>query len=51
MGSIEQQIEEQLARLQQEVGARRAEVLKHEVDDGQFAVEYARLVNPTSKLV
>ncbi|GAA2292923.1 hypothetical protein OKJ48_01915 [Streptomyces kunmingensis] len=51
MGSTEQQIEEQLARLQQRVGARHAEVLKHDVDDDRFAVEYARLVNVTNKLV
>ncbi|MFD3665784.1 hypothetical protein ACFWVF_35130 [Streptomyces sp. NPDC058659] len=51
MGSTEQQIEEQLAQLQQKVGARHAEVLKHDVDDDQFAVEYARLVNSTSRLV
>ncbi|MFC5156388.1 hypothetical protein [Streptomyces amakusaensis] len=51
MGSTEQQIEEQLAQLQQKVGACRAEVLKHDVDDDRFAVEYARLVNSISKLV
>ncbi|MFE8925796.1 hypothetical protein [Streptomyces rochei] len=50
MGSTEQKIEEQLAQLQQKVGARHAEVLKHSNDD-QFTVEYARLVNVTSKLV
>ncbi|WP_327372360.1 hypothetical protein [Streptomyces sp. NBC_01217] len=51
MGSTEQQIEEQLAQLQQKVGAHHAEVLKHDFDDDQFAVEYARLVNVTSRLV
>ncbi|MFE9291951.1 hypothetical protein [Streptomyces olivaceus] len=51
MGSTEQQIEEQLAQLQQQVGARRAEVLQHDVDDDRFAVEYARLVNSSSELV
>lgn len=51
MGNTEQQVEEQLAQLQQKVGARRAEVLKHDIDDDQFVVEYARLVNVTSKLV
>ncbi|WP_101257291.1 MULTISPECIES: hypothetical protein [Streptomyces] len=50
MDSTEQQIEEQFAQLQQKVGARHAEVLKH-ADSDQFAVEYARLVNSTSKLV
>ncbi|WP_215453397.1 hypothetical protein [Streptomyces sp. ATCC 21386] len=50
MGSTEQEIEEQFAQLQQKVGARHAEVLKHS-DGDQFAVEYARLVNVTSKLV
>ncbi|MFL4910628.1 hypothetical protein ACJ6WF_47945 [Streptomyces sp. MMS24-I2-30] len=50
MGSTEQQVEEQLAQLQQKVGARHAEVLKHS-DGDQFAVEYARLVNITSELV
>lgn len=51
MSSTEQKIEEQFAQLQQKVGARHAEVLKHDVDDGRFAVEYARLVNVTSKLL
>ncbi|MEU7648085.1 hypothetical protein [Streptomyces huasconensis] len=51
MGSAEQQIEEQLAQLQQRVGARPAEVLKHEAQDDQFEVEYARLANVTGKLV
>jgi hypothetical protein len=50
VGSTEQQIEEQLAQLQQKVGARHAEVLKHS-DGDQFAVEYARLVNVTGRLV
>ncbi|WP_326584635.1 hypothetical protein OG889_40345 [Streptomyces sp. NBC_00481] len=50
MGSTEQKIEEQFAQLQQKVGARHAEVLKHS-DGDQFPVEYARLVNVTSKLV
>ncbi|MFD9601833.1 hypothetical protein [Streptomyces sp. NPDC059970] len=50
MSSTEQNIEEQFAQLQQKVGARHAEVLKHS-DGDQFAVEYARLVNVTSKLV
>ncbi|MFI9630818.1 hypothetical protein [Streptomyces sp. NPDC052042] len=51
MDSTERQIEGQLAQLQQRVGARHAEVLKYDVDDDQFAVEYARLVNVTSELV
>ncbi|MEU7599390.1 hypothetical protein AB0B79_41455 [Streptomyces sp. NPDC039022] len=51
MGSTEQQIEEQLAQLQYRVGARRAQVLQYGVDDDQFAVEYARLVDVTGELV
>ncbi|MEU4206185.1 hypothetical protein AB0F64_40675 [Streptomyces sp. NPDC026294] len=51
MGSTEQQIEAQWAQLQHRVGARRAEVLKYDVDDDQFAVEYARLVDVTDELV
>ncbi|MCP3770135.1 MULTISPECIES: hypothetical protein [Streptomyces] len=43
MGSTEQKIEEQFAQLQQKVGARHAEMLKHS-DGDRFAVEYARLV-------
>ncbi|MCX5401999.1 hypothetical protein [Streptomyces sp. NBC_00102] len=51
MGSTEQNIEEQFAQLQQKVGARHAEVLNHDADDDQFAVEYARLMNISSRLV
>ncbi|MET9513140.1 hypothetical protein ABZX62_32640 [Streptomyces flavidovirens] len=50
MVSAEQKIEEQFAQFQQKAGACHAEVLKHS-DGDQFAVEYARLVNVTSKLV
>ncbi|MEV4443507.1 hypothetical protein AB0K09_31855 [Streptomyces sp. NPDC049577] len=51
MSSTEQEIEEQFAQLQQRVGARRAEVLKHTADDEQFAAEYALLVYATGDLV
>ncbi|MGC5041039.1 hypothetical protein ACLQ2C_36490 [Streptomyces sp. DT73] len=51
MDSTEQQIEEQLAQLQQRVGARRAEVLKYDVDDDGFVVEFARLAHAVGKLV
>ncbi|WP_030618863.1 hypothetical protein [Streptomyces achromogenes] len=50
MGSTEQEIEEQFAQLQQKVGARHAEVLKHS-DGDRFAEEYAQLVHVTSELV
>ncbi|MFF8919497.1 hypothetical protein ACF08M_40995 [Streptomyces sp. NPDC015032] len=51
MDSTEQDVEQQFTQLQQKVGASHAEVLKHDVDDDQFVVEYARLVNSASKLV
>ncbi|WP_331723979.1 hypothetical protein [Streptomyces sp. NBC_00005] len=51
MGGAEQELGQQYQQLREKVGERRAEVLKHSPRDEQFAVEYARLVNVTGKLV
>ncbi|WP_158677829.1 hypothetical protein [Streptomyces sp. SPB074] len=51
MDSTEQQITEHLAKLQREIGVRRAEALEYDVDADEFTVEYARLVEATSELV
>ncbi|MFE7246222.1 hypothetical protein [Streptomyces sp. NPDC057580] len=51
MGSAEQDIASEYTKLQKMVRARHAEVVKLSAGDDQFAVEYARLVSNTERLL
>ncbi|MFE5113516.1 hypothetical protein [Streptomyces sp. NPDC056663] len=51
VGGTEQDIASEYAKLQKMVRARHAEVVKHSAGDDQFAVEYARLVSNTERLL